>query len=162
MNEKGKDNGEKHGRKSTGWIVGIIVGAIASIILICSMGGSSDTKLAQNIVTADQWVTYCGKDANIHRCLRVFDKIDHTTQVRIWDDLSYMVAHLSTNDDKMRIKSDSWGYLVIYMKAREDNPKADAFYNEIYPHHIGTDEMWARIILTEKRMDELVEKYLNE
>lgn len=54
--EKEKNN---HGKKiPTGGIIGIIACLITIIILIFSVGGSSTTRIAHNIRTADEWVTY--------------------------------------------------------------------------------------------------------
>lgn len=158
-NEKEKNN---HSKKiPTGIIIGIIA-CLITIIIIFSVGGSSSTKAAHNIKTADQWVTYCDNEPNIHRCLNVFDKIDHTTQIRIWDDLSYMVRHLYNFDDKAGIKKDSFGYLVVYIKTRNKFSNAEAFYEEVSKHHMGLDAQWALTLVTEKHLEELCDQYLNE
>ena len=143
-------------------VIGLQAIVALIIILVFSGGGSSSTKIAQNIRTADQWVTYCDSEPNIHRCLNVFDKIDHTTQIRIWDDLVYMVKNLSTYDDKARIKKDSWGYLTIYMKARDKYSSAEAFYDEISKNHMVSDLNWVMVLVTDKRLQELADQYLNE
>lgn len=146
----------------------IIILAVAVIVLIASIvtlgcwSKPSHKKIAKDIRTADQWVTYCDSEPNIHRCLNVFDKIDHTTQIRIWDDLVYMVKNLSTYDDKARIKKDSWGYLTIYMKARDKYSSAEAFYDEISKNHMVSDLNWVMVLVTDKRLQELADQYLNE
>ena len=149
-------------KKSEITIMGVaIIVLIASIITLSSLSRPSHEKIAKDIRTADQWVTYCDSEPNIHRCLNVFDKIDHTTQVRIWDDLSYMVANILTNDDKARIKEDSWGYLVIYVKDRNNYSNAAAFWDDARKNHFGEEQRWAYILLTDKRLEELSNQYLN-
>lgn len=135
---------------------------IASIVTLCILSGPSHKKIAKGIRTADQWVTYCDNEPNLHRCLNVFDRIDHTTQVRIWDDLVYMVRNLLIYDEKARIKKDSWGYLTIYMKARDNYSNAEAFYDEISKNHMTSDVNWVMVLVTDKRLQELADQYLNE
>lgn len=161
--EKVEKENNNHGKIiPTGGIIAIVACLITIVFFIFSTGGSSNIKAAQTIRTADQWVTYCDGEPSITRCLSVFDKIDHTTQIRIWDDLAYMVAHLLTNDEKSRIKIDSFGYLMVYMKARDDFSNSAAFFDDIKEHHFMRDDVrWASILLND-RLDELVNQYINE
>lgn len=157
-NEKEKSN---HSKKiPTGIIIGIIA-CLITIIIIFSVGGSSSTKAAHNIKTADQWVTYCDKEPNINRCLNVFDKIDLTTQCRIYEDLTIMVAHLNYDDEKGSIKRDAYGYLWIY---RIGYPKGETMTDELKEHGIydSMNERYAIMVLGKDRMAELVERWKNE
>lgn len=107
------------------------------------------------IRTADQWVTYCDHEPNIHRCLNAFDKIDLTTQRRIFGDLAQMVAHITYQDEKERIKKDAYGYLLIYMVAYEKG-------KELYKSGLEMGDTRYADMLVADRIDELAEQWKRE
>ncbi len=145
-------------------LFGVIGGqAIIVAVIILFFGGCDFTsdKHARNIRTADQWVTYCDSEPNIHRCLKAFDKIDLTTQCRIYDDIALMVANLTKYDEKGRIKADAYGYIWIYMVRYE---KGKLLGEELKKTGIA-DKMntnYATMILTERRFRELIDQWENE
>lgn len=140
------------------------------VVLLASCGGGFN-----KIKTADQWVTYCDNESNIHRCLKTFDKIDFTTQCKIWDELTIMVANLRVDDVKGRIKGDAWGYLMIYSIDCKPYLNGTAFYEYIQSEkgkgrvaprgrYIGfkSERDLAFIVVGSTRIDELLNKYQAE
>ena len=157
LNEKKKEGKNNHGKIIlTGGIIGIIVCLLAILILNFNIGGFF-TK-AQNIRTADQWVEYCSNEPNIHRCLKVFDKLDMTTKCLIWDELTNMVAHLRFDDEKQGVKSDAWIYLNIYMVEHE------TFREKLERQgKLNTFESRAAtVVVASGRVDAIIERYNNE
>lgn len=148
--------------KRNKWTIPIILSTLVMfIIIIIGISSGNSNKASKIIRTADQWVTYCDSEPNIHQCLKAFDKIDLTTQCRIYDDLAYMVANLTKYDEKGRIKADAYGYIWIYMVRYE---KGKLLGEELKKTGIA-DKMntnYATMILTERRFRELIDQWENE
>ena len=131
------------------------------MIIIIGISSGHSNNASKNIRTADQWVTYCDSEPNISRCLKIFDKIDQTTQCQIYEDLTMMVANLTYNDEKGRVKQDAWCYIWIYMVAYD---KGKTMQEELKKR--GTyDTMefrYAHMIVSDKRMEQLIDQWKRE
>ncbi|MBR3782901.1 MAG: hypothetical protein IKJ78_00345 [Bacteroidales bacterium] len=110
---------------------------VVCLVFLVSCGG-------HNIKTADQWVTYCDNEPNIHRCLETFDKIDFTTQCKIWDELTIIVSHLTVDDVKGRIKKDAWVYLLIYSGMNPSTESSTRFHEYVQSEDGKGQNSWDR------------------
>jgi len=148
--------------KRNRWTIPIILSTlVVFLVIIIGISSGNSNNASKKIRTADQWVTYCDSEPNIHRCLKAFDKIGLATQCQIYEDLTLMVAHLTYNDDKGRIKADSYGYLWIYMTAYD---KGKLMNEELRKEGVlnAMNNNYAIMILTQERMRELIEQWKNE